>query len=460
MELIKQIQDAIGSEKVRFGEDVQSAYHHIWYMDIPLKAKAILLPTSTEDVSIIMKLCNAANQAVIIHGGRTNLVGGTETNENEIVLSLEKMNAIEEVDTSSRTITVQAGVILENIQNAADANDLLFPLNFGAKGSTQAGGFIATNAGGLRVFRFGMTRNLVLGLEVVLPDGRVISSLKKIIKDNTGYDLKQLFVGSEGTLGIITKAVLKLVEKPQSRVSAFVGISSFEKVIQFFKRIDKGMGGVLSGYELLWHQTYYTMTHSNESISPPIKAEYPYYVLIEGLGSNQSSDQERMQSVLMQALEEGIIDDAVPAQSQSDLDWFWTIREDVHMLKMACTIDQHFDISLPIPLIGDYVDGVTKKLNAIPEVEIVFAFGHLADGNIHLIVGKENDADSLTNQINAVVYKPLKGLGGSVSAEHGIGVHKKAYLHLCRTPEELVVMKQLKSSFDPKGILNQGKIFD
>jgi FAD/FMN-containing dehydrogenases len=227
--IINELKEKIGAEKVLTGESVKERYFHVWQMDESLNAKAVLLPKTTQEVSDILKICHAHKQSVVVHGGLTNLVGSTETEGNEIVISTEKMNAIEEVDEQSRTMTVQAGVILEAVQNAAKEKELLFPLNFGAKGSAQMGGVISTNAGGLRVFRYGMTRNLVLGLEAVLADGTIISSIKKIIKDNSAYDLKQLFIGSEGTLGIITKAVLKLVEAPKSRNSAFVGFNDYEK---------------------------------------------------------------------------------------------------------------------------------------------------------------------------------------------------------------------------------------
>ncbi len=450
----------LGGIDILLDEAVKERYHHIWNMDEPLNAKAIALPKSTAELSQILRICYAHAQAIAVHGGLTNLVGGTETNENEVVISLEKMNAIEEVDIQSRTMTVQAGVILEHIQNKAKENDLLFPLNFGAKGSAQIGGIISTNAGGLRVLRFGMTRNLVLGLEAVLADGTIVASLKKIIKDNSGYDLKQLFVGSEGTLGIVTKAVLKLVEAPKSRNSAFVAFDDYAKVVHFLKFIDKGLAGTLSGFELIWGKTYQMMTSPPAQAKPPLAHGFAYYVLIESLGSDMQNDLQKMQNLLEEAFEKDLIKDAALAQSQSNLDWFWTIREDVHVLKSQCNHDQHFDISLPIPNIGEVVEAITQKLYKIPKVEQVCSFGHVADGNIHFIIGKSEQTPELIHQINEIVYSPLQELGGSVSAEHGIGLHKKKYLHLCRTPTEIALMQQLKKSLDPKGILNRGKILD
>ncbi len=456
--ILSSLTTLLGKDKILSGDELKQRYHHIWHMDKPLKAKAIALPRTTDEVASILKACHTQNQSVIVYGGLTNLVGSTETTGNEVIISMEKMTSIEEVDDQSRTMTVQAGVLLENIQNAAKAKDLLFPLNFGAKGTAQIGGAISTNAGGLQVFRFGMTRNLVLGLEVVLADGTIISSLKKIIKDNSGYDLKQLFIGSEGTLGVITKAVLKLVEAPKSRNSAFVAFNEYDKVVAFLKFIDSGLAGTLSGFEVIWNNTFQTMTSPPAAMKPPLPYDYNYYVLLESLGSDQKRDQQKLQELLEIALENNLILDAALAHTKSDLDWFWQIREDVHVLVAQCNNDQHFDISLPIPLIGNMVEQISEEVKDLPEVEKIFAFGHIADGNIHFIVGKSEESPALIKQINDIIYLPLQSIGGSVSAEHGIGLHKKKYLPICRTPAELQLMKNLKQMMDPKGILNPGKI--
>lgn len=452
--------DKLGPEKVIIGEPINERYYHIWRMSEGLQARAVVLPKTTEDVAEALKICHQHQQAVSVHGGRTNMVGSTETSPEEIVISLEKMNQIEEIDEKSRSMTVQAGVILENIQNTAKAKDLLFPLNFGAKGSAQIGGAISTNAGGLRVFKYGMTRSLVLGLEVVLADGTIISSLKKIIKDNSAFDLKQLFIGSEGTLGIVTKAVLKLVEAPQSRVSAFVGFNEYDKVVGFLRYMDSRLAGTLSGFELIWNRTYRAMTAPPAGVKPLLPYDYKYYVLLEGLGSDPENDQKRLEELLEYALEESMILDANIAQGASDLAWFWKMREDVDVLVSQCSNDQHFDISLPIPVIGNFIEKVVAKLQQIPDVELVLPFGHMADGNIHFVIGKRIESKELIKQINDVIYLPLQEVGGSISAEHGIGVHKKAYLHLSRSAAEIQLMKTLKKTMDPNGILNPGKVLD
>ncbi len=457
---IEKLTSALGKNLVLTGESVRERYHHIWLMDQSLVAKAVVLPRNTEDVAKVLSICHDHHQPIVIHGGLTNLVGGTETKADEVVISLEKMDSIEEVDSESRTITVQAGAILENVQRAAEKEGLLFPLNFGAKGSAQMGGIISTNAGGLRVLRYGMTRQLVVGLEAVLADGTVISSMKKILKDNSAYDLKQLFIGSEGTLGVITRAVLRLVEAPSTRISALAGIDNYDQVVAFLKFMDKGLAGTLSSFELMWPPTYKVLTTAPASVSPPLPYIYNYYVLLDSLGSDAKFDAVRFQRLLEEALELKIIQDAVPAESATEVNRFWTIREDVAPMVSKCKHIQQFDISLPIPLIGEVINQIVKNLHQIQEVEKVFTFGHVADGNIHLVIGKSHESIALINKINDRVYQPLTAIGGSISAEHGIGVHKKNYLHISRSPEEIQLMKTLKHTLDPHNILNPGKVLD
>jgi FAD/FMN-containing dehydrogenase len=446
-------------EQILEKEALSSRYNHIWHMDQSLKAFCVLLPENTKQVSDLIKICDTHNLPIVVHGGLTNLVGSTETNGNEVVISTERLNKIEEIDAASRTITVQAGVILEHIHDAVVEQKLLFPLNFGARGSAQIGGVISTNAGGLRVLKYGMARQLVLGLEAVTANGTIISSMKKIIKDNSAYDLKQLFIGSEGTLGVITRIILKLEETPKSRNAAYVGFNAYSKVVTFLKFMDSNLAGKLSGFELIWKNSYEQMTSVSDAVRPPLPYDYRYYVLIEALGSHQINDQTEFQDLLENALENEMILDAVMAQSPSDVAWFFRIREDVNNLVDFMQHDQHFDISLPIPLIGTYIAARYESLARINGVDKIYAFGHVADGNIHFMIGKSNLSDGLKKEIDHCIYDGLQAIGGSVSAEHGIGTHKKAYLELCRTPEEIALMRSLKSFMDPKGILNPGKIF-
>lgn len=459
-QIVQEIEKKLGKEKMLVGPEVRQRFCHIWEMDKSLEAMAVVFPRTTQDVSDVLAICHKHGQPAVVHGGLTNLVGSTETCKDEVVISMEKMNVIEELDEASRTMTVQAGVILENIHDMASEKELLFPMTFGAKGSAQIGGVIATNAGGLRVFRYGMTRNLVLGLEAVLANGTIVSSMKKIIKDNSGYDLKQLFIGSEGTLGVVTRAVLRLYQAPKSRNSAIVAIDDFNDVVRFLKFMDSGLAGTLSGYELLWERNFIAMTSPPSTISPPLPYGHKYYVLLETLGSDYEKDSKILEELLESAFNEELIKDAVMAHSAHNLELLWKIREDVDVLVSQCNNVQNYDVSLPIPEIGKYVDDTFKALDAIAEVENYFAHGHVADGNIHFLVGKSENNQEMVDKINDIIYSPLQALGGSVSAEHGIGLHKKKYLNLCRSEEEIGVMQLMKMAMDPKGILNRGKIVD
>ena len=456
--LIKQFISIAGDGGVLRGEDLKFQFNHIWKMDSGLNALCLLYPASASQLSEIMKICYELEQPVVVFGGRSNLVGSTETSRGEVVIAMDKMNGIEEVDSGSRTMTVQAGVILENIQIEAQKNNLFFPLNFGAKGSAQIGGILSTNAGGMRVLRYGMTRNLVLGVEAVLADGRVVSSMKKIIKDNSAYDIKHLFIGSEGTLGVVTRAVLKLEERPLSRNCAFVSLNGYDNVIALLKSSDQQLAGTLSAFELMWRNTFEIMTNGLSDVKAPLGLGNEYYVLIESLGSNQEDDRVKLERVLEEALNHQIITDAALANSSDDVNMFFKIREEVHVLKSQCTFDQHFDISIPIPKIGKTIDRISEELREIEEVEQIFTFGHVADGNIHYVIGKSNDSPELKKRIDDVVYRPIKSLGGSVSAEHGIGLHKKDYLKLCRSEEEIALMHSLKKMMDPKNIMNRNKV--
>ena len=290
MDIIKKFRNVIDDTSIIKGNDLKSRFYHIWKTDISLESICVLLPRNTKQVSEIMKICYENDQEVVIHGGLTNLVGATKSNNSQVVISLEKMDKIIEIDKESKTLTCESGVILEDLINACEENDLLLPLNFGARGSAQIGGAVSTNAGGLRVFKYGMTRNLVLGTEAVLPNGKVINSLKKLIKDNSGYDLKQIFIGSEGTLGIVTKVVLRLYELPSSRLTALSGLNSYDNVLRLLKYLEKNLAGNLSVFELLWNETYKTMVSEKTNYNKYLPDTHKYYVFIESTGSDYEND--------------------------------------------------------------------------------------------------------------------------------------------------------------------------
>ena len=456
--MVDTLKKIVGEDSVLSDGKEKSRFDHIWKTEIPTNALAVVFPKDTGQLSSIMKVCFENNQKILVQGGLTNLVGSTKTFEDEIIISLDRMNKIEEIDEKSRTITLQSGVIVEDAINAVNEKDLLLPLNFGAKGSAQIGGVVSTNAGGLRVLKYGMTRGLVLGLEAVLSNGEVISSMKKVIKDNSGYDVKQLFIGSEGTLGIVTKVIFKLEEKPESRCSALVALNNYDNVVNLLKFIEKGLSGKLTGFELMWNETYKTMLDSSENYSPLLPSTYPFYVFIESLGSNLNSDFDKLSELISGAAEQNLIEDAILAQNEREQKIIWDMREDVSVLAKKSRFDQHFDISLPIPVIDEEVQIATKKLKNLSFVEHVFTFGHVADGNIHFIIGKNDNSIESTEKINDIIYSNLKENGGSVSAEHGIGLDKKKYLYTSRSAEEIKLMKTLKEILDPKNILNPGRV--
>ena len=456
--MVDTLKKIVGEDAVLSDGKEKTRFDHIWKTEIPTNALAVVFPKDTGQLSSIMKVCFEKNQKILVQGGLTNLVGSTKTFEDEIIISLDRMNKIEEIDEKSRTITLQSGVIVEDAINAVNEKDLLLPLNFGAKGSAQIGGVVSTNAGGLRVLKYGMTRGLILGLEAVLSNGEVISSMKKVIKDNSGYDVKQLFIGSEGTLGIVTKVIFKLEEKPESRCSALVALNNYENVINLLKFIEKGLSGTLTGFELMWNETYKTMLDSSENYSPLLPGAYPFYVFIESLGSDLSNDFDKLSELISGAAEQNLIEDALLAQNEREQKIIWDMREDVSVLAKKSRFDQHFDISLPIPLIDREVQIATKKLKKLSFIEHVFTFGHVADGNIHFIIGKNDNSKENTEKINQIIYSNLKENGGSVSAEHGIGLDKKKYLHTSRSSEEINLMKTLKKILDPKKILNPGRV--
>ena len=442
-------------------EESKSRFDHIWRTDHELLCKGVIFPKKTEEVSEILKFCYENNQEVVVHGGLTNLVGGTKVNPDQLVISLEKMDRINDIDNETRTICVEAGAILENVIDEVEKFNLFLPLNFGAKGSAQAGGIVSTNAGGLRVFRYGMTRNWVVGLEAVFPDGSIYSNLKTIIKDNAGIDLKHLFIGSEGVLGVVTKIVFRLVEMKNTRLTAILSINSFENVLKSLRFLDKNIGDSLTGFELMWKNTFDVMVGDDSPYKSPFNSVSKYVVFIEVLNNeNYDSEYNRVLDVLVEMLNINFIDDSVIIDSQTEQSNFWKIREDVSILETKAPYNQHFDISIPQSKVQIFLDEIFSDLEKNREIINVFPFGHIADGNIHLIIGKATDSLDLTDEINTIVYGSLSSFNGSISGEHGVGVDKKHYLHYTRNSNEIELMKNIKSLIDKKNILNPSRIFN
>jgi len=451
----------LGTAAVLTGSDVSSRSAGIWRSDT-VQAKAIVRPTSTEEVSSAMRICHRFDQAVVAHGGLTGLVESGLTGGDEVAISLERMTTIEEVDELDRTMVVQSGVPLQVVQETAEQHKLMFPLDLGARGSCTIGGNIATNAGGNRVVRYGMMRDMVLGLEAVLADGSVVSSMNRMIKNNAGYDLKQLFVGTEGSLGIVTRAVLRLREAPSASSTMFVGVENFDKLTRFLKHIDAATGGTLSAFEVLWNNFYRLVSTEPAQQQPPLEQSYPYYVLVEAIGTDNAA----AEVALAEALEQGLIADAVLAQSEAQRQNLWAMRDDVEQC-FRFEPNFIFDVSLRVSAMEAYVASVNDGLaQAFPDVTTTnFTFGHMGDGNLHFFISpnvdmagqKERD---VREKVERCVYEPLSAVGGSVSAEHGVGLEKKPWLSISRNPTEIALMRTLKNALDPKGLLNSGKIFD
>lgn len=443
-DILQQLRDILGEAGIREQPDDNMP-------DIVLK------PGSTEEVSAILKVCHDHGQALVPLGGRTGLAGGHfETAAGEFGLSLERMNTIEEIDTVNRTMTVQAGCILQVAAKAAEEQDLLLPLDFGARGSATLGGNLSTNAGGNMVIRYGMTREMVLGLEVVLADGTVVTNLNKMLKNNTGYDLKQWFIGAEGTLGVITRAVLRLRPQPKSQNTALLAVDDFTSVANLLRFLDGRTAGTLSAFEVMWPEFYEYVTREGGLHKQPLPHGCAYYVLVETQGSEPSHDAERFEAVLGEAIEEGLVSDAVLTRSQSERNELWEIRDDVLcFFELGPFIP--FDISVTLDKMEAFVEDIRAAANKKRDPICVF-FGHMGDSNLHVSLGNRNLEDFDHHGLEQLVYETVEKYGGSVSAEHGVGLSKREQLGRSRSESELLMMARLKAMLDPGNILNPGKI--
>ncbi len=420
----------------------------------------VVSPASTEEVARVVALCHEAGVSVVPQGGNTGLVGGGVP-EGGIALSLARLNAIRDIDAANNTMVVEAGCILADVQAAAEAEGRLFPLSLAAEGSCQIGGNLATNAGGVQVLRYGNARDLVLGLEVVLPDGRVWAGLKALRKDNTGYDLKHLFIGAEGTLGVITAAVLKLFPLPQCRETALAALGSADNALALFQRAGRDAGGALTAFEYI-NRTSLDMAVTHISgLKDPFAAAHDCYALIELSGPNGIKD--ALEKILAAGLEDGLVEDAVIAASGAQAAALWRIREAVPEAQAAAGASIKHDVSVPVSKVPEFL----ARAGRIVEAEIagirVVAFGHLGDGNIHFNLSQPEDMDADAflaewGRINRLVHDLADELGGSFSAEHGIGVLKKDDLKRYKPAVELELMQTLKHALDPMGIMNPGKV--
>ena len=429
-------------------------YASDWTGKNPCRPVAVLRPGSTAELSAALAHCHAERWPVVVQGGLTGLAGGATPQPGEIALSLERLKGIEEIDASSGHMIVRAGTTLAAVQDAAGEEGMSFMLDLPSRGSCTIGGNIATNAGGNRVLRYGMTRNQVLGLEAVLADGTVMSSLGTVMKDNAGYDLKQLFIGTEGTLGVVTRASLRLHPEPPERLTALVALGSFARLVGLLGTLRRTLGAGLCAFEAMWDSYFECVLHTNQ-LARPFSARHPFYALLEVELLSPTQDRERVERVLFEVLEHGAARDAIVAASLDEAARLWHIRESAgEMLgRLAPTVG--YDISLPLPRMDSYVEEVRAGCERLLGGRPFCAFGHLGDGNLHLFAALASAEDAAA--MDAIVYGALAGLG-SVSAEHGIGVSKRSWLGLTRTPTEIALMRGLKQHLDPSGILNPGRV--
>lgn len=457
-DLIAALRKAAGDKGYLEGDEIGERYVSDWIGAGDSPPDLVLRPATTEQLSEIMRLCHTADQPVVTQGGMTGLVEGARPRAGEIVISLERMNAIENLDEKSGTMTVQAGVPLQTVQEHADAHGWLYPLDLGARGSCTIGGNLSTNAGGNRVIRYGMTRDLVLGIEAVLADGTIINSLNRLIKNNTGYDLKQLFIGSEGTLGIVTRAVLRLSAKPRSQNVAFCAAPDFGSVVELMGHLKSGLGSTLSAFEVLWPSTYQLTIDTVPGLKAPLPKNDHFYVLAEAMGADPTRDRELFDAVLGEALEKGHILDAVIAKSKTEITELWDIRDGMAEAMGNQRPAVGFDVSLAVGDMEAFTEQCASRAARTWNDASVWVGGHLGDGNLHLMVKAGDRSPQPTDEINGIVYGLVGEMGGSVSAEHGIGILKRPYLGNSRSPEELALMRSIKQTMDPKNLLNRGRI--
>lgn len=453
-QLLSALGNRLGAGGVLAGSDVDQRYRDDPEGRLGALPEAVLRPRDTDCVAAALAACNNLGQPVVVQGGRTGLTGAARVQPGEIVLSLERMAGLAAPDHQAASIVAQAGATLQAVQEAADGVGLMFGVDIGARGSATIGGNVATNAGGIRVLRYGMYRAQVLGLEAVLADGSVLTSLKGLPKDNSGYDLSQLFIGTEGTLGVVTRAALRLHPKPASEVNAFCALASLDAAIALLGLLRQKLGPLLSAYEVNFAPLYDVMVASM-AMPAPLPPGSPAYVLAEIQGSEPERDGERFAEVLMQAVEDGVIDDVVVSQSPREFRALWDVREDANRVLFSIKDLVSVDISVPLARMDAFLREADAAIHAFDPGADIYVFGHLGDGNLHYQVRTVDPAAAYD-----CVYRGVAAAGGGVSAEHGIGLDKKKWLPLVRSDAEIATMRRLKATLDPKNILNPGRVFD
>jgi len=451
-QFLERLADVVGAKHVLVAEADTAAYTTDWRRQFRGAAAAVLRPANTAEVAAAVRLCAESGVAIVPQGGNTGLCGGSVPTgaRQEIVLSLSRMNRIRELDTLNDTVTAEAGCVLAQVQRAASEAGRLFALSLAAEGSCQIGGNLSTNAGGVNVLRYGNARDQVLGLEAVLPDGRIWNGLRALRKDNTGYDLKQLFIGAEGTLGIITAAVLKLQPKPTASATAWIKVENPRRTVALLNHLREACGARLSAFELLPRTCIDAVLAHRQEIRDPLPGGAWYVLLQLDDGGTAAALHERLE----QALDCELVQDAVIARSEAESKALWAIRETVPEAQFS---NVKHDISVAISKVPEFIERAALAIeSAFPGVAI-YCFGHVGDGNLHYNVG---DAALIAHrdEVNRVVYAIVDALGGSISAEHGLGQLKREEITRHKDPLELELMRAVKRALDPQGLMNPGKV--
>ncbi|XP_064212864.1 D-2-hydroxyglutarate dehydrogenase, mitochondrial isoform X1 [Tribolium castaneum] len=446
--------ELLGENRVLTDPSDCEIYNVDWNRNVRGYSECILKPKTTQEVSQVLSFCNEHNLAVSPQGGNTGLVGGSVPVFDEIVLSLSLMNNIISVDDTSGILVCESGCVLEYLDEQLAKHRLMMPLDLGAKGSCQIGGNVSTNAGGLRLLRYGNLQGNVLGIEAVKANGEILDCLSALKKDNTGFHLKHLFIGSEGSLGVVTKVAIQCPSKPEAVNLAFLGVDSFDKILTTFKRAKRELGEILSSFEMIDEQSINAVI-DHLKVKSPI-SQHPFYILVETQGSNDGHDQEKITKFLENLMGDGVAQDGTVTNEPSKMKVIWDLRERIAEAFLHDGYVFKYDITLPLEKFYSVVEVMREKLGS--EVVRCCGYGHIGDGNIHFSVCAKEFSQSLLKKIEPFVYEYTSQLKGSISAEHGIGFRKPKYIHYSKSESAIQLMKDLKKLMDPKGILNPYKV--
>lgn len=458
--IVQALASVLAQTELLVGEQIEPRYKTDWSKSRVSEPVAVIRPRTTQSVAQALRVCHAHGQPVTVQGGMTGLVGASQANDGDVVMSLDRLSGVEDLDAAASCMTVWAGTPLQVAQEHAQAHGLYLAVDLGARGSCQVGGNIATNAGGNRVIRYGMMREQVLGLEVVLADGTVLSNLNKMLKNNAGYDLKQLFIGSEGTLGVVTRAVLRLHACPAHTTTVLCAVTDDAAMLRFLMRARQTLGASLLAFEVMWPDFFAFMTERVQANRSPFEQTHTMAVLMD-VDGDSGGVSETLERLLGQALEVGDLTDAVVAQSGQQAAAFWAIRDSVSEFPILIAPYASFDVSLPIERVGQFVRELKQQLLAQLPTSTSLFFGHIGDSNLHIVVHVPSSHEAFPKEhIDTMVYELVGQYAGSVSAEHGIGTRKKKWLGQSRQPAEIELMRTIKRALDPKQILNPGRVID